>query len=570
LQLAACSSKVLPLLLLLPLLAGQQVQAQQRCIAALDVQTKKVVEELCVGQRVRFKDCSNTLRPEVYYDFDFKGTHQNFTDTTSFHTYTVAGTYVVSQFARNNQGVDGFASRTYKVKPQPLTAAQLPVLKNVQLEGPGSPGTIRFSLENLQMGYSYILEQSLAGSASFTPLDTMRHTGTTGGHSYTLPNLETASPRCYHLRAFGFCGGSPDVVSGVVCSQGISATAGDRLVQVSWPAYPGSGHTGYQIYRDAGLLTELPAQATTFQDREVACGRSYCYQVVALLPGSRSSSSLPVCVEATSTTPPKPAVLHTTFNAENQVVVTMQAPPDESVQEVTLQRRIGQGAFSELTKTGPSPFTDLTVTDLTSTVCYQATYKDLCGLSSGISSRSCPMVLQLTQFDESGLRLEWSAYEGFAGGVAHYVVEVLRADGTVAASFPAGTATSYTDPSPDTQQEVLIYRVKAMADNPTDISYSNQVTLSQEFRLAVPNAFSPNGDGLNDRFEVKGRFVVTFRMIIYNSWGQVIFQSKDLKEGWDGRINGKDAPVGTYAFTVEAVDTNGKRFSHQGTVTLLR
>lgn len=557
------------LFLVTSLISSISAQAQQRCIQAMDVQTRKVVEELCVGQRVRFKDCSGNLRPEVYYDFDFKATHQNLTDTTSFHTYTRPGTYVVSQFARNNQGVDGSTTRTYLVKPQPLTAPQFPKLQSLRLEGPASPGAATFTLQNLQAGYTYIIEQAPAGSFAFSPLDTLRPTAS-GDLPHQLNDLETGTTRCYRLRATGFCGGSPDVSSDVLCSQGLAVAAGDRLIQLTWPAYPGSGLTGYRLFRDNTMIAEQPPTATGFQDREVACGRSYCYRLEAVLPGDRSSASLSDCAQATSTTPPKPARLHTSFNPENQVVVTLLAPADETVREVTVQRSLNQGAFVEAGKTGTSPFMDAAFRDFSATVCYQATYQDLCGLSSGPSARSCPAILRIAQYDEAGVRLEWTAYEGFEGGVEQYQVELLGGNNTVVASFPAGTATTFTDPDPNNQLEVLRYRVLALAANPAETSYSNIVTLDREFQLYLPNAFTPNGDGLNDRFEVKGRLVASFRMVIYNRWGQVVFQSNDPKMGWDGRINGQEAPVGTYAYTLEAADGNGRKFSRKGTVTLLR
>ncbi|CAN5889755.1 hypothetical protein BH24BAC1_BH24BAC1_39070 [soil metagenome] len=379
-----------------------------------------------------------------------------------------------------------------------------------------------------------------------------------------------AAGRCYRLRATGFCGGSPDAVSEVLCSQGLAVTAGDRLIQLTWPANPTAGPTGYRIFRDNAVLADQPPGSTSFQDREVACGKSYCYRVVALLPGERTSASLPVCAQATSTTPPKPARLHTSFNPQNQVVVTLQAPPDETVREVTVQRSLNQGAWGEAGKTGTSPFTDPTFTDFSATVCYQASYQDLCGLSSGVSAPSCPVILRIAQYDEAGVRLEWTPYEGFGGGVTQYTVEQLGPNNTIVASFTSGTATTFTDPDPNSQVPVLTYRVKAMAANPADFSYSNQVNLDREFQVYLPNAFTPNGDGLNDRFEAKGRFVASFRMVIYNRWGQVVFQSNDPKLGWDGRVNGQEAPVGTYAYSLEAADRNGRTFSRKGTVSLLR
>jgi gliding motility-associated-like protein len=556
------------LLLFFLLLTGGlgQSLAQERCISAVDVQTKQVVETLCVGQRVRFKDCSGTLRPEVYYDYDFREKHRNFTDTTSFHAYTVPGTYVVSQFARDNQGVDASITKTYVVRPQPLTAAQLPVLQDLLLT---APGAVSFALHNLQAGYTYILEQAAAGSSTFSPVDTIRP-AVPGNINHQVNDLEASATRCYRLRATGFCGGSLDVISAILCSQSGSVAAGDRQNQVTWPAYTGPDLTGYQIYRDNILLTSPPPAASAFVDGQVACGRTYCYRVVALLTGGRTSASLPACVQAISTSPPQPGFLHTTFNQDNKVVVSLRAPADETVKEVMIQRSINQASFLDLGPSGPAPFTDESFSDLSGSVCYQATFQDSCGLASAVSNRSCPVLLRIGQYDEAGVRLDWTGYEGFAGGVSQYVVELLGPNGTVVSSFPAGTATTYTDADPNSQLPVLTYRVKALSANPAELSYSNQVTLNREFRVFAPNAFTPNGDNLNDRFEVKGRFVASFRMVIYNSWGQVIFQSNDQKNSWDGRVNGQEAPAGTYAFSVEAVDGNGKKFSQTGTVTLLR
>ncbi|MGX5818931.1 lectin-like domain-containing protein [Chitinophaga lutea] len=87
----------------------------------------------------------------------------------------------------------------------------------------------------------------------------------------------------------------------------------------------------------------------------------------------------------------------------------------------------------------------------------------------------------------------------------------------------------------------------------------------------VPNAFSPNGDGLNDRFRViaAGVPAIDFFMI-WDRWGTETFHTKALPAVWDGMLRGKPAPPGTYVWMVQGVDYKGRRFSRQGTVTLIR
>jgi gliding motility-associated-like protein len=72
-----------------------------------------------------------------------------------------------------------------------------------------------------------------------------------------------------------------------------------------------------------------------------------------------------------------------------------------------------------------------------------------------------------------------------------------------------------------------------------------------ECELYVPNAFSPDGDGLNDVFYAEGCEPSLFRMQIYNSWGQRVYASDDVRRGWDGKYNGRAAPEGIYSWSLE-------------------
>jgi gliding motility-associated-like protein len=94
-------------------------------------------------------------------------------------------------------------------------------------------------------------------------------------------------------------------------------------------------------------------------------------------------------------------------------------------------------------------------------------------------------------------------------------------------------------------------------------------------RIYIPTAFSPNGDGINDMFITTPCFTQSFRIQIYNRWGQKVFESNDIQQGWDGFANGIRCQQGVYMYKISMnVAQSGfkgiKPLVLQGTFTLLR
>jgi gliding motility-associated-like protein len=113
--------------------------------------------------------------------------------------------------------------------------------------------------------------------------------------------------------------------------------------------------------------------------------------------------------------------------------------------------------------------------------------------------------------------------------------------------------------------------VKANAnDTGLGQAVSNTAVITKDPGLSYPTAFTPNGDGLNDQFVVYGSFVNSFRMSIFNRWGEMIFSTEDINQGWDGTMNGKLVPEGTYVFRADLIDYLGRTFNESGAVLLLR
>lgn len=86
----------------------------------------------------------------------------------------------------------------------------------------------------------------------------------------------------------------------------------------------------------------------------------------------------------------------------------------------------------------------------------------------------------------------------------------------------------------------------------------------------VPNAFTPNGDGKNDKVAVRGFGIIKVNFRIYNRWGQLVFQSTDPSQGWDGYYQGRLQPMDVYGYTLEVEMYTGERFTKKGDITLLR
>ena len=90
--------------------------------------------------------------------------------------------------------------------------------------------------------------------------------------------------------------------------------------------------------------------------------------------------------------------------------------------------------------------------------------------------------------------------------------------------------------------------------------------------LEMPNAFSPNGDGVNDIYKAKEnhKSIVEFHAYIFNRWGQKIYDWTDINGGWDGTWNGKDVKDGTYYVLVKSKGADGINYDIKKDVNVLR
>jgi gliding motility-associated-like protein len=88
--------------------------------------------------------------------------------------------------------------------------------------------------------------------------------------------------------------------------------------------------------------------------------------------------------------------------------------------------------------------------------------------------------------------------------------------------------------------------------------------------LDVPNALTPNGDGKNDKVFVRGFGIKTMIWRIYNRWGQLVFETTNRNEGWDGTFKGQLQPMEAYGYTLSVEMSDGQKIKKSGDITLIR
>lgn len=88
--------------------------------------------------------------------------------------------------------------------------------------------------------------------------------------------------------------------------------------------------------------------------------------------------------------------------------------------------------------------------------------------------------------------------------------------------------------------------------------------------LFIPNVFSPNNDAINDCYRVNGRNSDIFHLQVFDRWGRLVFETRDINECWDGNFRGRPLPESVYFGTVKLLDCFGKRVTETETITLVR
>ncbi len=412
----------------------------------------------------------------------------------------------------------------------------------------------------------YVLQAAVNGTSNYKNIRVVKDS------NYLIYDLNTIdSVYCYRIAARERCS-NIEIYSNTVCSISLQVTAENGQNQVNWNTVSTPQFSQYEVERNNMAMGPPITNAGTMgiTDTGTTCDQLYCYQISTQYNDGGRSTSVARCVTGINSLPP-PAVASLTASIDGGSIIVDwdNAPP---LNFFRIFRSENNGPFEAIGQGESFPYTDTNLRPQINTYCYYLVYQNTCGQQSEPSTIACAMKLSGENPDNQHYVLDWTPYTGWENGVADYQLEIMDENGSpVGAPISLGpNATSYLDPITNNRQ-ISQYRVLAISNDTVPLrSVSNIIKVDIPIQIFVPNSFTPNNDGLNDTFNAQGLFIDDYSMEIYNRWGELLFHSTELEQGWNGVYKGSLSPEDGYVYRIEATDTKGRVSVKQGTLYLLR
>ena len=414
--------------------------------------------------------------------------------------------------------------------------------------------------------------------------------------SFTDPSVQSA-PQLYSIAAYDSCGNRSSIgLSQNTLFLKAKLDVCKYAIDLQWNPFinmPG-GVSGYNIYISENngpvtLLTSVPSTNITYSHNTLTNGSTYCYFIQAVGNDlSKTAISTQACETANLLVLPtfsylrKATVIDTRRVIVTAYVDTLNQP---DVSKYKLQRAYEKiGPFTTVGVQTSTGNPDLTFSDFTArtnqySYYYRLVTVDSCGNEVLISNLGRTILLSGLAEQNLTNNLKYNDYEEWLGGVSSYSLFRKINDiwqPTPCAILPFGQE-GYLDDVASLYQTTgrFCYRVEAYegAGNTygfVDTSASNEFCLIQEPKVYIPSAFTPGGK--NNLFKPSFIYVdaKNYFFIVFNRWGQKVFETHNPEEGWDGMFDGTLTPEGTYVYNVRIFGTNGQEIEKNGSVTLLR
>lgn len=371
------------------------------------------------------------------------------------------------------------------------------------------------------------------------------------------------------------------------CQISLEVIPGTNEVSLDWSPYVGWEVEEYLIYRSTpgrGLdfrpIESVGQSQNSFIDSSILCYEDHGYKVVAVKSGTpafRSNSDtntvLPIYV------PNIPPAVMERATVENSEYVLLEWSVQEAAKaEKFVLYRSQNGVDYEEMDSILSPtvgsYQDMDALVNEGSYFYRVKIIDSCGDVSDWSNIGRTIFLETEASERNLPQLNWNAYENWPEGVERYEIEIKNAFETFerVTDVPAAALT-YEDRNTDVNALAeYCYRVKGVRnESGTDRieSVSNESCAPMQPLFWIPNAFSPNDDGLNDVFQVQAMYINRFSIKIFNRWGELVFESNDINESWDGKVGGV-AQEGVFVYRIEARGVDNENHYVDGNITLLK
>lgn len=402
-------------------------------------------------------------------------------------------------------------------------------------------------------------------------------------------------PLAYKISAFDSCYNTTPWTS-FQQSIHLTATVNRCLggVELKWTRYlnwPG-GVGKYQVYGGKQgttpvLIATVSGSDTSYIDTNIEHGETFCYFIRSWITGdTRTSTSNITCTFINTPEPPEFTYLkETKVQSASSVEVTWHVDPQSDVYYYRVERAVADGPFEEKSIIQPAATSVIKfVDDSTETTREYYRYRlvaiDTCGNEMLESNIGTTILLKAKAKPDLNNLLTWNKY--FQYGAPSLTYELFRSVNGTEEGVPfmtvSDTTSSFNDDVYDFSEANgdFCYYIEAVegSGNPYGLqgrSRSETVCVKQLPKMFIPNAFTPNGDGINDEFNPVNVFVDVsdYVMIIYNRRGIDIFETRDPLKGWDGTYKGETLPTGVYAYYIYLRSGEAEPFEKRGSITVL-
>lgn len=523
----------------------------------------------CTNGKVRLTIVSDDISKaydaiEINWGDGAKETVNIKTTSTAYfdHTYagarpaiTLKGTYTDGQCATNTN----VTTITANTPPPSLASIRI---RSVELPADGNAKVIYEGMEGVETKL-YIAK----GNDDFIFTNQSGKTG--GPQSASVPLLDPKLVYRFQLWSTDICGNivkSPIVSSIAIKQGGLSL---DEIIALEWENEPNTDRLmGYQLKRNGAVIFNT-TDKRSYEDTDVKCGNTYQYEVVAIIENDVRSYSAPISLEPKTSAPGDITNATVTVKDENTIGTKVELSGEgltSSYNLVVERALLGSGNYEVVSPANNQSlqWDDANVNTSQHSYCYRFQYENACKMKSpNFSTPVCSILLTTNSPD-----IVWNPDAPFISTIESYNLQQVDASGNVIDVILKGLSTSHTLDL--ASQSDFSYRVEAKSSDGNFTSLSNLLNFRSEAIILVPDAFTPNGDAYNERFEVKAYFIKTFSMSIFSRWGEVIFHSDNIAEGWDGNVKTGKASGGYYLYKIEATDASGQAVVRNGSFLLIR
>jgi len=364
----------------------------------------------------------------------------------------------------------------------------------------------------------------------------------------------------------------------------------NKTIQVTWNKYPSfpENVSSYKIFisENGGSYSETAETSSdinTLIINDFVANSQYCFEIKAVLEGGSSSFSNKTCIITGMQRPPQWINAdYATVDESGNIALSFTFDPLSEIRLFSLERkRESDIVFSQIAQiesdNGKVSYIDNDAAPNEKNL-YRLYAINNCGNPVVISNLAGNIVTGVIRSNDI-IRLTWNPYHDWMGGISCYKVFINTGDGFIQRSLlqPSDTVfiLNYSDIMLDVKGAEICFYISAAENtnlhNITGESKSMAACTEITERITVPSAFTPDNDLVNDLFKPVLSFTPAgYHLVITDRQNNIIFESNDHLEYWDGTRNGNPQPQGVYLWFLKVTTPSKRTISKSGTVTIIR